>query len=84
MDTTRVFSLLSWGVLVECIIYSYELSIIKSGKDGFLRNEMMKTLVVIGIIAFITPRYYSWYGEIHPTPFYDFIQRLIHLAKHAQ
>jgi hypothetical protein len=77
LDTTRVFSLLSWGVLFQCIFHSYKLAIAEFPEEDSYQKQYMKALIVIGIVSFITPRYFSWAGEIHATPFYDFLRKIL-------
>jgi len=71
LDTTRIFSLLSWGVLFMCILHSYKLASSIHGDDPDYLKQLLEALIIIGLISFITPRYYSWAGEIHTTPFYE-------------
>lgn len=76
LDTTRIFSLLSWGVLFECIFHSYRLSITDHADTPEVQNQFLESLVLIGVFSFITPRYFSWAGEIHTTPFYQFMRNI--------
>jgi hypothetical protein len=76
LDTTRIFSLISWGVLFECIFHSYKLSESNDGIGSIHQKQFLQALIVIGIISFITPRYFSWAGEIHTTPFYEFMRQV--------
>jgi len=77
LDTTRIFSLLSWGVLFACIIHSYHLASLNQGNDQEMQRQFLLSLVLIGIASFVTPRYFSWAGEIHTTPFYQFIRAIL-------
>ena len=74
-DTTRIFSLISWGVLLQCIFFSYELS--EGGESNSLasRRSFLKILAVTGLLAFLSPRYYSWEGGLHPAPLLERILR---------
>ncbi|NJC97498.1 MAG: hypothetical protein FIB03_14370 [Anaerolineae bacterium] len=77
LDTTRIFSLLSWGVLFHCIFHSHELARTEYGNDPAYLKQFLQALIVIGIASFISPRYFSWLGEIHTTPFYQFMRKLL-------
>ncbi len=70
VDTTRIFSLLSWGVLINCVFHSYELSVNSSAQENSSQKQFLQALIVIGLISFITPRYYAWKGHIYSAPFY--------------
>jgi hypothetical protein len=70
LDTTRIFSLLSWGILANCILHSYNLT---RKENGSTQKEFLQALIVIGLTSIITPRYYAWEGVIHTTPFYPFL-----------
>lgn len=73
-DTTRIFSLLSWGILMHCVFHSFELA---NKEDSSYQKQLLQALIVISLISFITPRYYSWNGSIHTTPFYAFLEKII-------
>lgn len=75
LDTTRVFSLLSWGVLFACIFRSFDLAVSDRETKPQTQKQFLQALIVIGIASFFTPRYFSWAGEIHTTPFYDFLRK---------
>jgi hypothetical protein len=77
LDTTRVYSLLSWGVLFECIFHSYKLAAAERDNDRQFEKQFLQSLILIGIASFITPRYFSWAGEIHTTPFYQFMRKIL-------
>ena len=74
LDTTRVFSLLSWGVLFVCIFHSHKLAGMTYGSVTEAQKQFLQVLILIGIASFIAPRYFSWAGEIHTTPFYQFLR----------
>jgi hypothetical protein len=76
-DSTRIFSLLSWGVLMECIFHAYKLALNQKDNGILLQKQFLQALMVIGFISLITPRYFSWNGEIHPSSFYVFIMQVI-------
>jgi hypothetical protein len=71
LDTTRIFSLLSWGVLIHCIFHSFELA---DKEDPSYKKQFLQALIVIGAVSLIAPRYYAWAGAIHTTPFYVFLR----------
>lgn len=74
LDTTRIFSLLSWGVLFVCIFHSFNL-VRKRDENGIeAQKQLLQALIIIGIASLITARYFSWAGEIHTTPFYQFLR----------
>ena len=74
LDTTRIFSLLSWGILFECIFHSYKLASTENANNPEVQKQFLQSLILIGIASFIAPRYFSWAGEIHTTPFYQFMR----------
>ena len=76
LDTTRVFILTSWGVLFVCILHSFKLSSIDVD-NGAYRRQFLQALMLIAMISLFTPRYFSWVGEIHGSPFYNLISQLI-------
>lgn len=76
LDTTRIFSLLSWGVLFECMFHSHELVVEERNNTSQVERQFLQSLILIGIVSFIAPRYFSWAGEIHTTPFYQFIRKV--------
>lgn len=65
LDTTRIFILTSWGVLFLSIFHSYRLAALQNHKKQYIQ-----ALILLGIISFFTPRYFSWVGEIHTSPFF--------------
>jgi hypothetical protein len=75
-DTTRVFAILSWGILMECIFHSYDISRDKQDQEPAYQKQYLLTVLIVGFLAFISPRYYSFDGAIHPTPFYEFLNQL--------
>lgn len=77
LDTTRVFILTSWGVLIVTVFYSYKLAASKTGSEPGHQKQYLQALLLIGIISFFTPRYFTWVGEIHISPFLKNISQLI-------
>lgn len=76
LDTTRIFSLLSWGILFECIFHSHKLAVTERDNDPQIEKQFLQSLILLGIASFISPRYFSWAGEIHTTPFYQFLRKV--------
>jgi hypothetical protein len=76
LDTTRIFSLISWGILFECIFHSHTLAVSEQEGISIHQKQFLQVLIVIGIISFISPRFFSWAGEIHQTPFYECIRKI--------
>lgn len=76
LDTTRIFSLLSWGVLFECIFHSHKLAGTEHSDDPHVQKQFLQSLIVVGIVSLFAPRYFSWMGEIHTTPFYEFMRKV--------
>ena len=79
LDTTRIFSLLSWGILFECIFHSYKIAKAEYSNKPNTEKQFLQALILIGMVSFISPRYFSWAGEIHATPFYQLIQKVFQL-----
>ena len=77
LDTTRIFSLTSWAVLFMCIFHSYNLAISEDTDKVIYQKQYLQALILIGIISFFTPRYFSWVGEIHIAPFYKVISYFV-------
>lgn len=76
LDTTRIFSLLSWGVLFTCIFHSFRLAGAETSDASQVQKQFLQSLILIGIVSFVAPRYFSWMGEIHTTPFYQFMRKV--------
>ncbi|MFN8433620.1 MAG: hypothetical protein U0V18_06345 [Anaerolineales bacterium] len=74
-DTTRVFSILSWGLLTECIFHSYEIILAQDNKADQVRY--LNLLYVVVFLSLLFPRYYSWNGGIYVAPstneFYEWL-----------
>lgn len=75
LDTTRIFSLLSWGVLFACMFHSYNLARAEKDTNPQVEKQFLQSLVVVGLVSLVSPRYFSWLGEIHATPFYEFLRK---------
>jgi hypothetical protein len=71
LDTTRIFSLLSWGILMSCVFHSFSL-VNREGSAS--RKQLLQALIVIALLSFIAPRYYVWAGSIGFPPFYAFLR----------
>jgi len=79
LDTTRIFSLLSLGIFMLCIFHSYKLATSHPNATPKHQKQFMLALIAIGVFSIFSPRYFSWAGEIHATPFYEFLRQLTHL-----
>jgi hypothetical protein len=76
LDTTRIFSLLSWGLFIHCVYHSYQLS---QKFDAPSKKKLFQLILIIIIfLSFVSPRFFSWEGSIHLSPFYNSI---VNLAK---
>jgi hypothetical protein len=76
LDTTRVYSLLSWAVLFVCIFHSYDLAGPETENNTDYQKQYLQALILIGVISFFTPRFFSWVGEIHVVSFFKAIGQL--------
>jgi hypothetical protein len=76
LDTTRVFSLLSWGVLFAVIFHSNTLSHTAGNAGTETQKQFLQALIVISLASVFSPRYFSWGGEIHVTPFYQLMRKV--------
>jgi hypothetical protein len=76
LDTTRVYALTSWGILFACIFHSYTLASSEQNDASIYQKQFLQALIVMGLVSFVTPRYFSWAGEIHQTPFYEFLRKI--------
>ena len=70
LDTTRIFSLLSWGIFFLCVFHSYKTASSLQDEEPGYYEQFSKALVLLGILSIFAPRFYSWIGEIHSTPFF--------------
>jgi hypothetical protein len=75
LDTTRIFSLISWGVLLQCIFFSYKLSGDDESNSPASRRSFLKILAVASLLVLLSPRYYSWEGSLRPAPLLEKILR---------
>lgn len=76
LDTTRVFSLLSWGILAHTMAHSYTLA----QRNG-MQQRYLSVLAVIGMLSLLAPRLFTWEGGIHAAPHYEWlISRVIAVA----
>ena len=78
LDTTRIFSLLSLGIFMLCLFHSYKLVADHPNTTPEYQKQFIQALIIVGAISIFSPRYFSWVGEIHATPFYEFMRQLIH------
>jgi hypothetical protein len=76
LDTTRIFALLSWGVLFECLFHSYNLANAEKDSNPQVERQFLQSLIAVSIVSLFAPRYFSWLGEIHTTPFYQFLRKV--------
>ena len=76
LDATRVFILTSWGALIMCLFHSYKLASSSLGIDSLQQKQFLQALMLVSIASLFSPRFFSWAGEIHATPFYKIIERL--------
>ena len=75
-DTTRVFALLSWGILMMCIFHSYELSLDIDTEISTYHKQYLLALIVVGMTSLITPRYFSWRTSVVMSPFNEFVRKI--------
>lgn len=74
LDTTRVFALMSWGLVFESIFHSFHLA--RKEPDGKYERELSSALLLVAILSIITPRYFAFEGEIVLSPFKEFLTRI--------
>jgi hypothetical protein len=72
-ETTRIFSLTSWGVLMEGLVHSRRLTSDPGQRD---REGFLQTVAGVGLASFVTPRYFSVSGEVISAPLYEFCLRI--------
>lgn len=77
LDTTRVFVLISWGVLITCLFHAYKLASSSPETDSLHQKQFLQALMLVSIVSFFSPHFFSWAGEIHVSPFYKIIERLM-------
>lgn len=76
LDQTRIFSLLSWGILLQCIFHSYVLDRQDYDNGKTHKRIFLQALTIVGFLSFLTPRYYSWEGNIYLAPFWKTISNI--------
>jgi hypothetical protein len=79
LDTTRIFVLLSLGIFMLCLFHSYELASSHPESVPEHQKQFIIAMIIVAAISIVSPRYFSWAGEIHTTPFYEFIRQLVGL-----
>jgi len=77
LDTTRVFILTSWGVLFTCIFHAYKLASSSIETNSVYQKQFLQAVMLVAIITFFSPRFFSWAGEAHVSPFYKLFERWI-------
>lgn len=77
LDTTRIFLLLSWVILLQCVFHSYHLSTKNRPDAIYGANNFLKMLAIVGALSFFMPKYYSWEGTIQPAPFFANLLRIL-------
>jgi hypothetical protein len=79
LDTTRIFSLLSWGILAHCLIHSFAIA---SSQSDTCKKEFLLMVIAVGVLSFLSPRYYSFEGKIIPAPFFTSLERYLYILSH--
>lgn len=74
LDTTRIFSLLSWGVFIHCVYRSYEIS--QKLDPPQKQKQFQLILIVIILLSLVLPRFFSWEGVIIMSPFHESLARI--------
>ena len=74
LDTTRVFALLSWGLVFESMFHSYHLA--RKESDDKYERELSSALSLVALLSIITPRYFAFEGGIILSPFKEFLTRI--------
>jgi hypothetical protein len=64
-------------VLFACMFHSYNLAGQDQDTHPQAQRQFLQSLIVIGIASLFAPRYFSWLGEIHTTPFYQFLRKVL-------
>lgn len=64
LDKTRIFLLLSWAILIQCIFYSCFLNLQEKADKQTPSIWFNRFLGVIALFSFLMPRFYSWDGRI--------------------
>ncbi|MCJ7624182.1 MAG: hypothetical protein MUO76_11815 [Anaerolineaceae bacterium] len=68
-DTTRVLTVLSWGTVIHCAAYTFELT---SQDDEQGLTALQSGVVVVGLLSLVTPSFYVTIGEIYSPPIREF------------
>lgn len=69
-DTTRVFSLISWGILIMVLFRTYALALeYENGKMAL--GSFVRFVMLVVLVSLVAPRFFSWQGQIHLSPFYN-------------
>lgn len=74
-DTTRVFTVLSWGTVIHCAAYTFELTS-QGGERGL--TALQSGALVMGLLSLVTPSFYVWAGEIYSPPIREFYSSKLH------
>jgi len=77
LDQTRVFSLLSWGILLQGVFHSRILDLENAKGDSFHKSFFLHVLAFVAFLSLIVPRYYSWAGNIYTSPFWEHIYSIL-------
>lgn len=75
LDTTRIFSLVSWGIFIHCVFHSYELS--QKLDPPQKKKQFQLFLIVIILLSLVLPRFFSWEGVIILSPFHESLARIL-------
>lgn len=74
VDTTRIFVLLSWGLFFHGLMTS--LTLTKQEKITEWRRQFLFSLLAIGVVSILSPRFFVWSNMIEISPFYPFLRLL--------
>lgn len=77
LDQTRIFSLLSWGIILLCIFRSYLLLLESMKHDTGQNRAFLDRLAFASALSLILPRYYSWEGNVYLSPFWAHLMNMI-------
>jgi len=69
-DTTRVFLLMSWGILIMILFHTYELALMHENGWADSGRFLLFVLVIV-VVTLVAPRFFSWQGRIYLSPFYN-------------
>ena len=65
LDKTRIFSLLSWGILIQCLIHSWSLIVRTEQGETNRSHWFARFATIVAIWSFLMPRFYSWNGNLY-------------------